>query len=99
MVFSFPQQFTQELIELIERLIGEILRQLKEMCYQQLLASILGQIQEGRRLIFAAFVCQLQDSILVQRRRQGRKREFPQEHESLNQSLDTFGRSDARRLP
>jgi hypothetical protein len=75
--FSFPQQLAQEPIELVKRLIGEILRQLKEMRHQQRLASILRQIQEGLRLIFAAFPCELQDSILMQCRRQGRKREFP----------------------
>jgi hypothetical protein len=97
--FSFAQQLAQEPIELVKCLVGEILRQFKEMRHQQRLASILGQIQEGLRLIFAAFVCQLQDPILVQCRRQSRQRKFSQEQKTLNQSLDTFGRSDTRSLP
>ena len=71
--FSFAEQLAQQFIKLIERLIGQILRQFKQIGHEQRMTAISWQIQKRLRLIFAAFACQLEDSILVQRHRERRK--------------------------
>ena len=55
------------------------------------MASVSWQIQEGLRLIFATFVGQLQDSILVQCNWQDRKRQLSQKQKTLDRLLDAFG--------
>jgi hypothetical protein len=65
MAFAFAQQYPQEFIKLVESLVGQILRQLKQIGRQQRVTAVAWQIQEWLRLIFAAFACQLKDSVLV----------------------------------
>ena len=77
--FSFAQQFAQESIKLVESLIGQILRQFKQIGHQQRVASVSWQIQQWLGLIFAAFACQLQNSILVQRRLAAQEATVPAE--------------------
>ena len=63
--FAFALQFPEQSIKLVEGLIGQILRQLKQVCHQQRVASISWQVQEWLRLVFTAFACQLQYAVLV----------------------------------
>src|SRR5260370_39574735 len=97
--FSFAQQVAQEFIKLVEGLVGKILRQFKQIGHQQCMTAVAWQIQEWLGLIFAAFVCQLEDSILMERDWQRRKREVPQKRQALDQALDTLRRGHARSLP
>ncbi|GHO55787.1 hypothetical protein KSB_42620 [Ktedonobacter robiniae] len=57
--FSFSQEFPQQFIKLIKRLVCEILRQFKEVCPQQGVTPFCLEPQKWLRLIFATLTGQL----------------------------------------
>ncbi|GHO71333.1 hypothetical protein KSC_102250 [Ktedonobacter sp. SOSP1-52] len=64
--FSLAQEFPQQFIKLIKRLVCEILRQFKEVGSQQGVTPFCLEPQKWLRLIFTTLPGQLQYSVLMQ---------------------------------
>ncbi len=62
---SLAHQLAQQLIKLIQRLIGQILRHLKQMSHQQRVSSFGLEFKQRLCLVFAALARQLQDTVLM----------------------------------
>jgi hypothetical protein len=88
---SLAHQLAQQLIKLIECLIGQILRQLKQMGHQQRMPSFCFEFEQRLRLVFAALARQLQDAVLMERGRDRWQFQLAQKEQAFDNLLDRFG--------
>jgi hypothetical protein len=88
---SLAHQLAQQLIKLIQRVIGHILRQLEQMSHQQRMPSLGGEFEQWLCLIFATLACQLQDAVLMERWRDRWQSQPAQKEQAFDNLLDRFG--------